>query len=104
MNVRPSQATRIKPQLLWQRSHSIVQPDPSSRTFPSFTFSTVVPVNSTRVRPRHPRLEPAHQEVAEGRPVARAAAFGAADDVVAFRDQVRGAPEFSLGTPRGSPS
>ena len=66
----------------------------SSTIFPSFTFSTVVPVNFMRFA--GVGRQRADQEVAEGRPGVRAAAFPAADDVVAFRDQVRGAPEVQV--------
>src|SRR5262249_25144432 len=38
----------------------------------------------------------AHQEVAEGRTRVRTAAFPLADDIVAFRDQIRRAPEIEI--------
>src|SRR5215470_11465123 len=39
----------------------------------------------------------AYQEVAEGRTGVRTAAFPLADDIVAFRDQIRRAPEVEIG-------
>src|SRR5712691_3153854 len=37
------------------------------------------------------------EEIAEGRPCMGSAAFPSADDVIAFRNQIRGAPEVEIG-------
>src|ERR1700676_890102 len=78
---------------LRERGHAVVETD-------LFDDSAILETQHRRAGETHlaagRRRQRADQEVAEGRTGMRTATFPATDDIVAFGDQVRGAPEVQV--------
>ena len=85
---RPSEQAELR-----QRGHAIVKTD---------LRDDLAVLEPEHGRSGEPHLaaggcrQRSHQEVAEGRPGVRAAAFPAADDIVALGDQIRRTPEIQI--------